>query len=346
MAQLRNLIASRAIPHGLGARARMILLSHDGLTNAAIAEKLGVTQATVGTWRQRFLRDGLTGLHDEPRPGRPRSQTDEAIAALITKTLRTKPTASTHWSCRTMAEATGIPKSLIHRVWQAFGLQPHRQRTFKLSTDPFFVEKVRDIVGLYLHPPDKALVLCVDEKTQVQALNRTQPILPLGLGYTEGVTHDYIRHGTTTLFAALNVTTGAILSQCRRRHRHQEFLAFLRHIDANVPRDLDVHLIVDNYAPHKHPKVRLWLASRPRYHVHYTPTYASWLNQVELWFRRISQQAIRRGSFRSVKDLVAKIDHFVHTYNTHAQPFAWTATADSILAKVRRLCERISGTQH
>jgi putative transposase len=346
VAQLQSLITSRSIPHGLGARARMILFSQEGLSNAAIAEKLGVTQATVGKWRHRFIRDRLAGLHDELRPGRPRSRADEAIAALITKTLRTKPTASTHWSCRTMAEATGIPKSMIHRVWQAFGLQPHRQRTFKLSTDPFFVEKVRDIVGLYLNPPDKALVLCVDEKTQVQALNRTQPVLPLGLGYVEGVTHDYIRHGTTTLFAALNVATGTIISQCRRRHRHQEFLAFLRHIDASVPSNLAIHLIVDNYATHKHPKVRTWLALRPRYHVHYTPTYASWLNQVELWFRRISQQAIRRGSFGSVKELIAKIDHFVQIHNAKACPFSWTATADSILSKVQRLCERISGTQH
>lgn len=346
VAQLQNLVASRSVPHGLGTRARMILLSRDGLSNAAIARKLGVTNATVGTWRQRFVTERLAGLHDELRPGRPRTRMDEEIATLVQKTLHTKPAAGTHWSCRAMEQATGISKSTVHRVWQAFGLQPHRQRTFKLSTDPFFVEKVRDIVGLYLNPPDKALVLCVDEKTQVQALNRTQPVLPLGLGYVEGVTHDYVRHGTTTLFAALNVATGAILSQCRRRHRHQEFLAFLRHIEASVPNDLDVHLIVDNYATHKHPKVRTWLASRPRYHVHYTPTYASWLNQVELWFRRISQQAIRRGSFRSVKELVAKIDHFVQTYNTQARPFVWTATADAILAKVRRLCERISGTQH
>ena len=346
VAQLQSLITARAIPHGLGTRARMILLSHEGLSNAAIAQKLGVTTATVGKWRQRFIRDRLAGLHDELRPGRPRSRADEEIAALITRTLRTKPAARTQWSCRMMEDATGIPKSTIQRVWQAFGLQPHRQRTFKLSTDPFFVEKVRDIVGLYLNPPDKALVLCVDEKTQVQALDRTQPILPLGLGYVEGVTHDYVRHGTTTLFAALNVATGAIISQCRRRHRHQEFLAFLRHIDASVPSDLAIHLIVDNYATHKHPKVRMWLASRPRYHVHYTPTYASWLNQVEIWFRRISQQAIRRGSFRSVRELVGKIEYFVQTYNSKARPFAWTATADSILAKVRRLCERISGTQH
>ncbi len=346
LAQLQRLIASRSRPQGIVARARMILLSHEGRSNMAIADTLGVTKATVGKWRQRVLQDRVAGLHDELRPGRPRSRADEALAALITKTLRTKPPASTQWSCRTMEDATGIPKSTVHRVWQAFGLQPHRQRTFKLSTDPFLVEKVRDIVGLYLNPPDTALVLCVDENTHVQALNRTQPVPPLGLGYVEGVTHDYVRHGTTTLFAALDVATGTVIRQCRRRHRHQEFLAFLRHLDASVPQDLAIHLIIDNYAPHKHPKVRTWIAMRPRYHVHDTPTYASWLNHVELWFRRISQQAIRRGSFQSVKDLVAKIDHFVRTYNKTARPVAWTATANSILAKVRRLCERISGTQH
>ena len=344
--ELQRLVTARSTPHGLATRARLILLSHDGLSNAAIAVKLGLTNATVGKWRRRFLIARLAGLHDELRPGRPRTQSDEQVARLVRRTVCTKPKASTHWSCRTMATATGLSKSMVHRVWQAFGLQPHRQRTFKLSTDPFFVEKVRDIAGLYLNPPDKALVLCVDEKTQVQALNRTQPVLPLGLGYVEGVTHDYVRHGTTTLFAALNVATGTVISQCRRRHRHQEFLAFLRHLDVNVPRDLDIHLIIDNYATHKHPKVRLWLASRPRYQVHYTPTYASWLNQVELWFRHISQQAIRRGSFHSVKDLMAKIDHFVQTSNKTARPFVWTATADSILEKVRRLCQHFSGTQH
>src|SRR5919106_982951 len=320
LAQLQSLVTSRSIPQGLGTRARMILLSHDGLSNAAIAQKLGVTNATVGQWRQRFVTDRLAGLHDELRPGRPRSRADETIAALITKTLRTRPTASTQWSCRTMAEATGIPKSLVHRVWRAFGLQPHRQRTFKLSTDPFFVEKVRDIVGLYLNPPDHALVLCVDEKSQIQALERTQPLLPLGLGYVEGVTHDYVRHGTTTLFAALDIASGQVLTRCQRRHRHQEYLAFLKEVDESLPPNLDIHLVVDNYATHKHQRVKRWLAAHPRYHVHYTPTYASWLNQVEIWFNIITQRAIRRGTYTSVRELIRRIEVFTEAYNPNAKP--------------------------
>jgi putative transposase len=239
-----------------------------------------------------------------------------------------------------------VSKSTVHRIWQALGLEPHRQKHFKLSTDPFFVEKVRDIVGLYLNPPENAVVLCVDEKSQIQALERTQPMLPMGLGYVEGVTHDYRRHGTTTLFAALDTAKGKVLTQCRSRHRHQEYLGFLRAIEKNVTETLDVHIIVDNYATHKHPRVKRWLAARPRFHVHFTPTYASWLNQVEIWFNRITQQAIRRGTFRSVKELVEKIDQYVQNSTNHAQPFVWTATADSIFAKVQRLCERISGTGH
>jgi putative transposase len=239
-----------------------------------------------------------------------------------------------------------VSKSTVHRIWQAFGLEPHRQKHFKLSTDPFFVEKVRDIVGLYLNPPENAVVLCVDEKSQIQALERTQPMLPMGIGYVEGVTHDYRRHGTTTLFAALDTAKGTVIAQCRQRHRHQEYLDFLRQIEKNVPAELDVHVIVDNYATHKHPRVKRWFAARPRYHVHFTPTYASWLNQVEIWFNRITQRAIRRGTFRSVKELVEKIDQYVRISNTHAHPFTWTATADSIFAKVQRLCERIYGTGH
>jgi len=342
--QLESLVSSRSLPHGLVRRARIVLLAAEGITNKAIAEKVGVSTVTVGKWRKRYLRQGIQGLHDELRPGRPRSICDEQVAELIHKTLKSKPKDGTHWTVRSIAAQTELSKSSVHRIWQAFGLQPHRQRHFKLSTDPFFVEKVRDIVGLYLNPPDKAMVLCVDEKSQIQALDRTQPLLPLGLGYAEGVSHDYVRHGTTTLFAALDIATGTVLGQCKRRHRHQEFLQFLRQIDANVPEDLDVHLVIDNYATHKHAKVRRWLAARARYHVHFTPTYASWLNQVEIWFGIITRRAIRRGTFRSVKALVAKINQFVESHNSNTRPFVWTATADAILEKIRRLCEYICGT--
>ena len=344
--QLRAVAASRTLPHGLVMRARIILLSASGMSNQAVAARLHLNPATVGYWRKRFLEQGLSGLHGELRPGRPRSISDERVAALIRKTLQAGPKSSTHWSCRSLAAQTHLSKTTVHRIWRAFGLQPHRQRHFQLSNDPFFVEKVRDIVGLYLNPPDKAVVLCVDEKSQIQALERTQPLLPMGLGYVEGVTHNYVRHGTTTLFAALDLATGTVLSRCQRRHRHQEYLRFLREIDANVPQGLGVHLIVDNYATHKHPRVQRWLAAHSRFHVHFTPTYASWLNQVEIWFNIITQKAIRRGTFRSVKELIAKIEHFVRTYNAEAIPFMWTATADSILKKIERLCEHISGTRH
>ncbi|MCK5806339.1 MAG: IS630 family transposase [Lentisphaeria bacterium] len=345
--QLESLASSRTLPHGLVMRAQIVLLSDTGMTNTAVAEQLGVGQDTVSKWRGRFIERGIQGLHDELRPGRPRTIDDERVAELVNKTLHTTPPNGTHWSCRTLADEMHVSKSTAHRIWQAFRLQPHRQKGFKLSTDPFFVEKVRDIVGLYLDPPDKAVVLCVDEKSQIQALDRTQPMLPMGLGYVEGFTHDYKRYGTTTLFAALDTATGQVLAQCKPRHRHQEFLTFLKHIDANVPDDLDIHLIVDNYATHKHAKVRRWLAARPRYHVHFTPTYASWLNQVERWFGIITQQAIRRGTFKSVKALVERIKRFVDTYNAkQSRPFIWTATADSILEKIARLCRRISGTGH
>jgi putative transposase len=305
--QLEGLAGSRSLPAGLVMRARIILLSASGKTNLQIARQLELTKATVGKWRRRFLQQDVAGLHDELRPGRPRPISDERVAQLVRKTLETKPKGGTHWSIRQIAAETRVSKSTVHRIWQAFGLEPHRQKHFKLSTDPFFVEKVRDIVGLYLHPPENAVVLCVDEKSQIQALERTQPMLPMGLGYVEGVTHDYRRHGTTTLFAALDTAKGKVLTQCR---------------------------------------VKRWFAARPRFHVHFTPTYASWLNQVEIWFNRITQQAIRRGTFRSVKELVVKIDQYVRASNTHAQPFVWTATADSIFAKVQRLCQRIYGTAH
>jgi len=335
---------SRTMPAGVVRRARMILLAAEGLTNLAIAARTGVMNSVVGYWRKRFLADRLAGLHDEPRPGAPRAIGDEQLAAMIRKTLKTKPVAGTHWSCRAIAAETRLSKSTVQRVWRAFGIQPHRQKHFKLSTDPLFVEKVRDIVGLYLNPPDNALVLCVDEKSQIQALDRTQPMLPLGLGYVEGVTHDYVRHGTTTLFAALDIASGQVLARCTPRHRHQEFLAFLKQIEASVPAELAIHLVVDNYATHKQLAVRRWLAARPRWHVHYTPTYGSWLNQVEIWFNIITQRTIRRGSFQSVKQLVRRIDQFVEQHNAKAKPFVWTATADSILKKVRRLCAVISGT--
>src|SRR5881396_992692 len=344
--QLVSMTRSRSLPHALVRRAEIILMAVDGSDNIVIAEELAVSRLTVGLWRRRFVAQRLPGLYDELRPGGPRSIRDEQIAALVRKTLRKPPKDGTHWSCRSIGAETRLSKSTVQRVWQAFGLQPHRQKHFKISTDPFFVEKVRDIVGLYLNPPDHALVLGVDEKSQIQALDRTQPMLPLGLGYVEGVTHDYVRHGTTTLFAALDLATGHVLTQCKSRHRHQEFLQFLRHIEASVPAELEVHLVVDNYGTHKHAKVKRWLAARPHFHVHYTPTYASWLNQVEIWFNIITQRAIRRGTFKSVRDLIAKIEDFVQHYNRNCQPFSWTATADSILEKIDRLCKAVAGTGH
>ena len=345
--ELESLSRSLSLAAGLVSRAKIVLLCADGFDNKAVAEEVGTSRQTVGKWRERFRTQGLMGLYDERRPGKPRSIEDDEVMVLLRKTLDTEPAdGSTHWSCRSMADTTGVSKSTVHRVWKAFNIQPHRQKHFKLSTDPFFVEKVHDIVGLYLNPPDNAMVICVDEKGQTQALERTQPLLPLGLGYVEGVTHGYIRHGTTTLFAALDVATGQILAQCKPRHRHQEFLSFLKHIDANVPPDLDVHLVVDNYSTHKHVKVKRWLAARPRYHIHFTPTYSSWINQVEIWFNIITQKAIRRGSFSSVRQLVDKIRYFTDAYNPQARPFLWTATADSILQKIQRLCTAISGTRH
>jgi putative transposase len=344
--QLSALAKSRSLPHGLVQRVRLVLMAADGLSSTAIAEHLDLSQQSVCLWRQRYLSRGFQGLHEELRPGRPRSISDEKVALLVRKTLEKRPKGRTHWSVRSMAKATHVSTQTVRRVWHAFGLQPHRQESFQISNDPFFVEKVRDIVGLYLNPPDHAVTLAVDEKSQIQALDRTQPILPLGLGYVEGLTHTYERHGTTTLFAALNITSGKVITSCKRRHRHQEYLAFLKRVDENVPQTLDIHLIVDNYATHKHPVVTRWLALHPRFHVHYTPTYASWLNQVEIWFNIITQQAIRRGTFKSVKQLVQKIDEFVQAYNKNAHPFVWTATADSILGKIQRLCQYISGSRH
>ena len=346
-AQLVGFARSRSLPSALSTRAKIILASADGEANSAIALRLRLNPGTVRKWRTQFIERRINGLYSEVRAGKPRTIDEQRLAELINTTLHTKPVdGSTHWSVRALANETGISKTSVHRYFKLFGLQPHRSETFKLSTDPFFIEKLRDVVGLYLSPPDNALVLCVDEKSQCQALERTQPMLPLGLGYVEGVTHDYVRHGTTTLFAALNVLNGAVFAQCKPRHRHQEFLSFLRTIDQSVPLELDIHCIVDNYATHSHPKVRAWLAARPRWNLHFIPTYSSWLNQVERFFGLITDKTIRRGSFSSVKDLVAKIDHFVASYNQNCKPFTWTATADSILAKLHRLCSRISGTAH
>lgn len=345
-AQLESIARSQSLPALLVRRAQMLLLMAEGESNSAVARRFGVSRPTVTLCRTRFRERGMAGLHNELKSGRPRSTSDEEVAKLINTALRSRPKGKTHWSRRSLAEATGLSTTTVHRYLSMFGLQPHRSKSFKLSSDPFFIEKVRDIVGLYLNPPEHALVLCVDEKSQVQALERTQPVLPMGLGYVEGITHDYVRHGTTTLFAALDIANGSVLTQCKAQHRHQEFLSFLRHIEANVPTELDVHLICDNYATHKHPRGRAWLARRPRFHLHFTPTNSSWLNQVERWFALITNQSIRRGSFQSVADLKRQISLFVEHYNQHPRPFKWTATAESILAKLERLCKVINGTQH
>ena len=286
------------------------------------------------------------GLYDEVRPGAPRSVEDEQVAEVVYKTLKEHPEDETQWTVRSMAVASGVSKDAVHRIWRAFGLQPHRHKHFKLSTDPFFVEKVRDIVGLYLNPPEHAMVLCVDEKSQIQALERTQPLLPLGLGYVEGVTHDYKRHGTTTLFAALDIKTGEVMAQCKPRHRHQEFLQFLRHIEDQVPADLDIHLVVDNYTTHKHAKIKQWLARHPRFQLHFTPTGASWLNLVERWFAELTEKRIKRGAHTSVQGLERDIRGWVANRNEDPRPYVWTKTADQILASLARYCARISDSGH
>ena len=335
---------SQSLPHGLVMRAKIVLQAPEGATNLEIGNRLNISRYTVGKWRERFAGQGIEALYDEYRSGRPRSIGDERVAELVNKTLHGKPEGSTQWSCRDMAQKTGISTSTVQRVWSASGLKPNRQETFKLSADPFFIEKLRDIVGLYLNPPQNALVLCVDEKSQCQAVERSQPLLPMA--YVEGVTHDYERHGTTTLFAALDIANGQVPTECKPRHRNQEILAFLKQIELTVPPKLDVYLVMDNYSTHKHAKIKAWFAHHPRFHPHFVPTYASWLNQVERWFALVTEKAIRRGSFRSVKDLVAKIDQFVAAYNKGAKPFVWVVTADSILAKIERLYGRISGTAH
>lgn len=317
-------------------RARIVLAAAAGLENKIICAEVGADANTVSKWRRRFATERLDGLLDEPRPGTPRKIGDEAIAETIRLTLETTPAGATHWSLRSMAKAVGYAPSTIHRIWRAFRLQPHRSETFKLSTDPLFVEKVRDIVGLYLSPPDRALVLCVDEKSQIQALSRTQPVLPMRAGQLERRTHDYKRHGVTSLFAALDIATGNVLGKCYRRHRSVEFLDFLKRIDAAVPSDMEIHLVLDNYGTHKTALVRQWLQKRPRYHLHFTPTHASWLNQVERWFALLTQRQIKRGSHRSVQELEAAIREFIAAHNQQPRPFRWTKSADQILASIAR----------
>lgn len=332
----------------LALRARIVLAAIDGLTNTEIAEEFGITQPTVGKWRQRFLDDRLDGLADEPRPGAPRSLTDAQIEAAITKTLEAKPTNATQWSTRSLAKQLGLSQTAVSRIWRAFGLQPHRADTFKLSADPFFIEKVRDVVGLYLNPPERAIVLCVDEKTQVQALDRTQPLLPMTPGQAERGTHDYERHGTTALFAALNVATGEIIGSCHRRHRQQEFVKFLDHIDTTIPVEdgVAIHIVMDNYGTHKTPRVKRWLIRHPRFIIHFTPTSASWLNQVERFFAEITSKRLRRGVFRSVKALELAITDYLAEHNAEPKPFTWTATAELILKRVEDHCQRTSNSGH
>jgi transposase len=327
-------------------RARIVLSCGQGMSNSEVGRKLHITSATVSKWRERFRKDGMDGLLDEPRVGAPRKITDRQIEEVVTKTLESMPTNSTHWSTRLMAAEMGLSQNAIVRIWRAFGLQPHRVENFKFSKDPQFVEKVRDIVGLYLNPPDRAVVVCLDEKSQVQALNRTEPILPLAPGVPARQSHDYERHGVTSLFAAMDVASGVTISTCYRRHRHQEFLRFLNEIDENLPAGLDVHLVMDNYGTHKVSKVRNWLARRPRYHVHFTPTSGSWLNLVERLFAEVTERCVRRGSHTSVRSLERAMLAYLEQRNKNPKPFVWTADADMILGKVERLCKRISRSGH
>lgn len=332
----------------LADRARIILASAIGAPNLTVAEAVGVTFQTVGKWRRRFLASRLDGLLDAPRPGAPRTITDGDVERVVRKTLEERPAAAdaTHWSTRAMARAAGVTQTAVVRIWHAYGLQPHREETFKLSTDPLFIDKVRDVVGLYLAPPERALVLCVDEKTQVQALDRTAPMLPLGPGQPERHTHDYTRHGTTSLFAALDIATGTVIARCKQRHRAREFRQFLNTIDAEVPADLDIHLVLDNYSTHKAPTVKRWLAQHPRYHLHFTPTSSSWLNQVETWFSLLTQRQLRRGVHRSVAELESALLAYAAHSNETAKPFRWTKSADDILQSVKRFCLHTSNSRH
>ena len=329
----------------LARRARVVLACAEGLANNAVANRLRCSLGMVGKWRSRFLKTRLEGLYDEPRPGAPRKITDAQVEQIVTQTLENTPRGETHWSTRGLARATGLSRMTISRIWRAFGLQPHRTETFKLSPDPLLIEKVRDIVGLYMNPPDHALVFCVDEKSQIQALDRTQPLLPMRPGQVERRTHDYQRHGTTSLFAALELKTSREIGQLHRRHRSGEFRQFLDGIEAQVPAGLEVHLILDNYGTHKTALIRNWFAKRPRFHLHFTPTYGSWINLVERWFSEITNKRIRRGAFRSVRELEAAIREYIDVHNENPKPFVWTKTADQILASIARFAQRTRASQ-
>ena len=345
-AELEGWARRRTSAAGLAMRSRIVLAAADGGSNTELSQRLGLAIGTVRRWRNRFAKYRLDGLLDEPRPGRPRVVGDEAIEALITATLETTPPEATHWSTRSMANHLGLSQSTVSRVWRAFGLAPHKQDSWKLSTDPLFVEKVRDVVGLYLHPPERALVLCVDEKTQIQALNRTQPVFPMLPGTPARASHDYVRHGTSSLYAALDLTTGQVIGALHTRHRAQEFLAFLKKIDANVSADLDVHLVLDNASTHKTPTVKRWLSAHPRFVLHFTPTSSSWLNLVERWFSELTTKKLRRGTHTSVRQLNDDIRAWIDTWNDNPRPYVWTKTADQILASIGNYCTRINDSGH
>jgi len=338
--QLEELVRNGNTPQKVALRVRIVLLSAEGISTGETMEQLGTTTPTITRWRNRYETAGVAGLlKDRSRPGRKRQIEETKVREVVERTLQEKPPQATHWSTRSLAAVVGLSPASVQRIWKAHGLKPHRVRTFKLSRDPRFVEKLQDVVGLYLNPPEHALVLSVDEKSQIQALDRTQPGLPMKRGRAGTMTHDYKRNGTTTLFAALNTLDGKVIGQCLPRHRHQEFLQFLRTINRQTPKGLDLHLIVDNYATHTHPEVTAWLAKHPRFQLHFTPTSASWLNLVERWFREITEKRIRRGAFKSVPDLIAAITEYLQANNADPKPFAWTASLQTILSKVRRANE-------
>ena len=336
--KLAALARRRKSAHGEATRARIVLKCADGLSNTEVSASLSVSKQTVGKWRKRFIEGGVGALGDAPRPGGPRSISDAKVEEVVTRTLEATPENATHWSTRKLAAASGISHDSVARIWRAFGLQPHRTESFRLSTDPFFVEKVRDVVGLYMSPPENALVLCVDEKSQMQALERSQPVLPIRPGRPERRCHDYYRHGTTSLFAAFDVASGVVIGECRKRHTSADFLAFLRTVERECPKEFEIHAVLDNYATHKTPAVRRWLARHPRWHLHFIPTHSSWLNQVERWFAKITDEVVRRGVFRSVRDLEKAVEDYIAANNENPKPFNWTADADLILGKVAHLC--------